>query len=307
MLEKKEKKSTIQTSVIIPVYNTGMYVEECIESVYRQTTKEIEVIAINDGSTDNSYDILLTIQKRHPDLIVLSQDNHGLGYTRNVGMKKAKGKYIYFLDSDDYILEDTLETCYRYAEDYQLDVVLFDAVAFWETKEGRIEECGAYDRHEIDKGQKVMCSGIDFMEACYHKKIFQPSACLVFCSYDFLKKNNVQFLSDVYFEDNEFHCHIMMLAERIMYIPDKFYQRRCLSTSITGTEFNLRKVRDYLTVINAITDLRKLNYGKKWRCIRKVNLNLLNNLVHVCYSNHLYHKDIRLILRILMAWVRMVR
>lgn len=297
----------IQTSVIIPVYNTAAYVEDCIESVYQQTMQEIEVIAINDGSTDNSYDILLKMQERYPDLIVISQDNHGLGYTRNVGLERAKGKYIYFLDSDDYILEETLETCYRRAEDYQLDVVLFDAVAFEETKEGRIEQFGAYDRHGIDKGQNEVCSGIDFMSACYHKGIFQPSACLVYCSYDFLKKNNVHFLPSVYFEDNEFHCRIMALTERIMYIPDKFYQRRCTNESITGSVFDLRKAKDYLIVVNAITDLKKMNGGKGWDCIRKINKNRLNSLAHVCYRNHLYQQDVRLIIQILKAWARMIR
>ena len=78
----------IKTSVIIPVYNTSLYLKECIESVFHQTQKEIEVIAINDGSTDDSYDILLKMQEKYPDLIVISQDNHGLGYWVENGQRK---------------------------------------------------------------------------------------------------------------------------------------------------------------------------------------------------------------------------
>lgn len=297
----------IKTSVIIPVYNTSLYVEECIESVYRQTQKETEVIAINDGSTDNSYEILLQMQERYPDLIVISQENHGLGYTRNVGLNRARGKYIYFLDSDDYLREDTLETCYLYAEANRLDVVLFDALAFTDTKGDRIIHPDAYDRTEIDKGQNTVYTGIDFLQECYQRGLYCPSACLVYCSASFLRKHHVKFLPRVYFEDNEFHCRIMTLAERVMYIPDRFYQRRCTDSSITGTSFNLRRAKDYLTVINAITDLRKLNGGKGWQCIREINKGRLNDLAHVCYGNHLYQKDVRLIVQILKAWMRMVR
>lgn len=300
--------SMIKTSVIIPVYNTSQYIEECLESVYRQTQKEIEVIAINDGSTDNSYDILLKMQERYPDLIVISQENHGLGYTRNVGLKRAKGKYIYFLDSDDYILEDTLESCYQQAEKHRLDVVLFDAMVFEESEEGRITNPQYYDRHTVNLGQDEVCTGIEFIRECYQMGFYQPSACLVYCAGSFLKKNNVRFLPRVYYEDNEFHCRIMTLAERVMYIPKRFYQRRCTDSSITGTSFDLRKAMDYLTVINAITDLRKLNGGKGWRCIiRKINKGRLNDLAHVCYGNRIYQKDARLIWQILRAWVRMVR
>ena len=98
----------IKTSVVIPVYNTGIYLEECIGSVYNQTQREIEVIAVNDGSTDDSWEVLQHLQEKYPGLIIVTQDNHGQGYARNVGIKMARGEYIYFLDSDDYIMEDKL-------------------------------------------------------------------------------------------------------------------------------------------------------------------------------------------------------
>lgn len=294
----------IKTSVIIPVYNTGAYVGECIESVYRQTQKEIEVIAINDGSTDNSYDILLKMREQHPDLIVLSQENHGLGYTRNVGLKRAKGKYVYFLDSDDYILEDLLDTCYRCAEENRLDVALFDALEFEDTKDGRVTSLKGYDRHEMSDDWSTVCKGIDFIMASFQRQIFQASACLIYCSRNFLQENNIWFLPRVYYEDNVFHCHIMMLADRVMYLPETFYQRRCRPASITAAEFDLRRARDYLTVTNAITDLKKVD-REKWKRIKKINLYRLHSVVNECYGKRLYHKDARLIWRILKAWARM--
>ena len=95
----------IKTSIIVPVYNTAEYLRDCFDSIFHQTQKEIEIIAINDGSTDNSLDVLQEIKKEHPELIILSQVNQGLGATRNRGIKLAKGEFIYFLDSDDCLKE----------------------------------------------------------------------------------------------------------------------------------------------------------------------------------------------------------
>lgn len=293
----------IKTSVIIPVYNTAQYLEECIESVFRQTQQEIEVIAINDGSMDNSWEVLIAMKKKYPQLIIINQENHGLGYTRNVGMDNAKGEYIYFLDSDDYILEDTLEICYKYASKYKLDIVLFDAINFEDSDERKEIHPNPYDRREIIKEKNQIFSGLFFLNM-YYKKSYVPASCFVYCSFKFLKENKVKFLPKVYFEDNEFYCRIMTLANRIMYIPRIFYQRRCRNTSITGTNFDLRKAIDHIDVINKITELKNLSDGKGWYVVKRINLILLKHVAKVCHDNSLYNEDIYLSKRILKAWMK---
>lgn len=293
----------IKTSVIIPVYNTGQYLEECIESVFCQTQKEIEVIAVNDGSTDESWEVLLHAKEKHPDLIIITQENHGLGYTRNIGMERAKGEYIYFLDSDDYILEDTLEKCYEYASKNKLDIVMFDAFSFEDTAERKAIEPNYDDRHAIIKERTEVFSGISFLEN-YYPTTYNPQACFVYCSAVFLRDNDIQFLKRVYFEDNEFHCRIMTLAERIMYLPIMFYQCRCRSGSITATAFDLRKADDHIAVVNAIAELRTLNEGKGWHVVRKISLNLLRYAASMCHSNHLYYEDSNLSRRVLETWIK---
>ena len=109
-----------RTSIIVPVYTTESYLMECFDSIYAQNQKEIEVIAVNDGSTDCSLCILEEIKKEHSDLIIVSQENKGLGSARNKGLEIATGEYIYFVDSDDYLADKTLETCYQYARDYKI-------------------------------------------------------------------------------------------------------------------------------------------------------------------------------------------
>lgn len=109
-------------SIIIPAYNAASYIEDCINSVISQTKKELEIIIINDGSTDNTLEIV----KKYKDkrIKLFTTKNNGIGKTRNTGLKKAQGKYIFFLDSDDYIAKDAMENLYKKAIDLKADIVV---------------------------------------------------------------------------------------------------------------------------------------------------------------------------------------
>ena len=112
-------------SVIIPVFNVEEYLEECINSILRQTLTDIEIICINDGSTDSSPDILKKYAEQDRRITVYSQDNCGLSAARNLGMRAARGRYTYFIDSDDWLERDALRDLYTRAEKDQLDLLLF--------------------------------------------------------------------------------------------------------------------------------------------------------------------------------------
>lgn len=270
----------IKTSVIVPVYNTAEYLEECFESIFGQTQKEIEVIAINDGSTDNSLQVLKEIQKKHPQMIILSQKNKGLGETRNIGLELAKGEFIYFIDSDDCLINIALETCYLYAKKNQLDVVMFDANVFGDLR----SEENSYDRTNIITEQKQVVNGAKFANK-YWLKSFCPSVCLIYTSAEFLRKNRLKFLPRIYYEDNEFYCKLIPLAERIMYIPLILYRRRYRSSSITTSSFDMRHANDYLQMVQAIdnqnhnTDMQMI--------IHEILLRALRRLIFLCKKNDL--------------------
>ena len=99
-------------SIIIPVYNTEQYLEQCIDSILNQTLKDIEIILINDGSTDKSYNILKKYEKKDSRIVVINQKNKGQGEARNIGIKIAKAPYIAFVDSDDFISPFMLQKLY---------------------------------------------------------------------------------------------------------------------------------------------------------------------------------------------------
>lgn len=104
----------VKVSVIIPIYNNEKYIKQCVESVLEQTLKDLEVICIDDGSMDDSAKIVKNIMSMEERIVLLQQANQGPGIARNLGIKKAKGKYVVFLDADDYYLDkDALEKMYN--------------------------------------------------------------------------------------------------------------------------------------------------------------------------------------------------
>ena len=111
-------------SVVVPVYNVENYLSKCLDSILKQTLEDIEIICVNDGSTDGSANILQDYKKKDPRIIVLEQENQGLGAARNTGIRTARGEYIGFVDSDDFIEPTMYEKLYEKACKFQLDIVL---------------------------------------------------------------------------------------------------------------------------------------------------------------------------------------
>ena len=126
----------IKVSVIIPVYNVEKYLRQNLESVANQTLKDIEIICVDDGSTDSSFEIVKEFAEKDSRFLAVSQENGGAGAARNNGLRRAKGKYLSFLDSDDFFDEKMLEEAYNKAEATQADFVVFQSDQYYEeTKE----------------------------------------------------------------------------------------------------------------------------------------------------------------------------
>ena len=118
-----------KVSVIVPVYNVEDYLRECLDSLINQSLDDIEIICVNDGSTDSSMEILKEYED-NPKIRIYSQDNAGLSAARNTGLEHVNGQYIYFIDSDDILCENALERLYETAEEKSLDMVIFKIINF---------------------------------------------------------------------------------------------------------------------------------------------------------------------------------
>lgn len=124
---------SLRISVIIPVYNTERYLHRCLDSIINQTYKNLEIICINDGSSDNSLDILREYEKNDTRITVITQKNSGLSAARNLGMAYSTGDFISFVDSDDSLVLTCYETCIRYASE-DVDVIAFTCTKIFPPK-----------------------------------------------------------------------------------------------------------------------------------------------------------------------------
>ena len=119
-----------KVSVIMPMYNQEKYIAECLTSVIRQSLKDIEIIVVNDGSTDSSLKIVQKIKGDDPRVIIIDKKNSGYGHSLNVGVDAAKGEYIGIVETDDYILPEMYETLYRVARAKNAEIVKTDFCRF---------------------------------------------------------------------------------------------------------------------------------------------------------------------------------
>lgn len=229
-------------SVIVPVYNVERFLEQCLESIVNQTFNDIEIICINDGSTDNSLSILEKYQKKDKRIRIISQYNKGLSEARNIGIKNAKGKYISFIDSDDFIDLEMFDILFKKSESTQSDITICNFKLFFEDT-----KTYGYYRDEI---------------FYYHlkSKIFnlrsQPQIINCIAAWDrlirkdFLDKYNIKFISGMIYEDVTFHIECMIHASKIALIPDHLYfYRKNAGGSITDNEERNKKSRlDFITI-----------------------------------------------------------
>ena len=234
----KRGKKMPKVSIVIPVYNVEEYLRRCLDSVVNQTLRDIEIICINDGSTDNSSHILAEYQSKENRLRVISQKNGGQSKARNAGLEVATGEYIYFLDSDDYIKTYALEKLYTIAKTNNLEILFFDSEVFFENdilKNQFSEYLTAYDRKneytDVLNGKDLFCKLVT-----NNAYVVQP--CLQFTKRKYLEEKNIQFLEGIIYEDNLYTFVSILQAERVAHIKDKLYVRRIRPNStMTDTKF----------------------------------------------------------------------
>lgn len=232
------QNNEVKISVVIPIYNVEKYIYKTIESLKVQSFHGFEVLLINDGSSDNS--ILIAeecLNTSNLNYKIFNKNNEGVSKTRNLGIEKAKGRYIYFLDGDDYIEDTLLEKFYNRAEEERADVVFCGYTHINSVDNSIVMKVHKY----IDKP----ISGLDAAEAMLQNK-FWVSAISGFYRRDMLIKNNIQFPINIVFgEDTVFAIKALMNSERVSCVkePLVYYVRRQDSVTKSANEkyFNLHE------------------------------------------------------------------
>lgn len=228
----------VKISVVVPVYNAEPFLEDAINSVLNQTFKDFEVVCVNDGSKDNSLEMLNDFAKKDNRIKVINKENGGCGSARNRALDESCGDYIYFFDPDDYILPNTFEELYNNAINNDSDLVIFKIARFYEGDEIDYSVPG----FEFEKVFKKK----DFNNFTFnYKKIkkyvlnssFAPWSKLY--KHEFLNKyEDFRFDLGVAFDDTPFHVKSLLRAEKISYVPDFFYHYRFNPNSVNNTSSN---------------------------------------------------------------------
>jgi len=246
--------SQVLVSVIIPAYNAGHYLNECVDSVLNQTNKEIEIIIINDGSVDNTLEIIKEYEKADPRIKTVSQDNRGQGSARNTGIEIARGEAIMFLDADDYFTPEVVDTVYTELKQNQSEIVIFNGFAFWESEESITERKKRYFALTL-KDEGICRTGIDFIK--FTKGRIQ-SPCLKIYSKDFLVRYSVCFADGGYGEDTPFFYKAFITARRVRYMDfigyHRRYRKRSTMTS-TDTENIKSRIMHFPLLLSLIDEL----------------------------------------------------
>ena len=310
----------VKISVIIPIFNTRKFLNKCLDSLLNQSLTDIEIICVDDGSTDNSLKILKSYANKDDRVKVLTRENNGAGAARNLGLKYVNGKYILFVDSDDWFEEDGFKSLYDKAEQLNVDLLLFDSIEH--KTNNQVAERRFFNKNEDDFSNLVFD---------YHYKnnklvmgsFFVPWTKLYRTK--FLLDKNIKFSEIPIFEDMFFNVAVTTLASKIAYYPKILYHYNRLNSSsitsdikygakaliITGVYKNienflrknnfyeelesnyiLSKIKEYINVLNRIhEDYKEILFNK----IKEdfINLNLFNkdifkNLYLIGYSFYIH-------------------
>ena len=252
----------VEISVILPVYNSETYLKECLDSLVNQTFKDIEILCINDGSSDNSLQILKEYEKEDNRIILINQENMGVAKTRNNALKMVTGKYVYFMDSDDYLDSNAFKKLHSNITANESEICILKAIF---VNGGEKYKFPAFD---LDKE----FSGVNFNKFTFTYKdikshilndLFAPW--LKLYSREFLLGNHDFTFPEIKsYSDAPFHVKTLLNAEKISFVPEYLYYYRenddslVHSSSNTINFFTLSDIiKDYLIKNNFFDEFEK--------------------------------------------------
>ena len=260
-------------SIIIPTYNVEKYVCKCLDSISEQTYEDWEAICINDGSTDDSMELLEEYAGRDDRFRVITQENQGLAETRNVGIKAAKGEWILFVDSDDFIRNDTLEVIRKAVHKDNLDAISFETDILYEgNRKERDYKDTWFCKHHFYPN---VTSGKNLFEEMMKNDEYCDSACLLALRREWLLDNNFFFYKGILYEDTIFSMEVFLSALRMRHISEKLYTYRVREASIMTSGFTNENIRSRIIVFKELVRLinkQEYNESLKKQCYRYVYL-----------------------------------
>lgn len=249
-------------SIIIPVYNVEQYLVECLDSVVNQSFRDIEIVVVNDGSTDNSLNIIKQYMGKDDRIKLIDKKNEGTGLARNTGIRMAKSKYFMLLDSDDCLALNAIEVLYSKMRESDCDILIFNGLSF-EDYGGK--KCWTKNPYfALDKNDEdIFATGLEWVERT-GGEIQQPG--MKIYNRNFIVENNVEFSDSCSGEDYYFFFLSMIRAQRVGYIHHVVYYRRYrVGSSITDK--SIKSTQERINSFRYIASTLDLVSSKKYRNI----------------------------------------
>lgn len=271
-------------SIIIPVYNVELYLEKCLNSIINQTYKNIEIICINDGSKDNSLNILKKYQKKDKRITIIDKKNNGLSSARNNGIKVSTGEYITFVDSDDWLEKNAIEILYNTIKKENVDVVRGNYCINYDYNDTNIKNKGNLYKLE---NQKYYTQDKNFANKIIDKFITGKIPCYS-CLFLIKKEitNKISFKEDIKFmEDTIFFQELMNNIDSIYLLDKPLYHYYQNPNSLSRSNKNYTKNMYILIEINKITN--KIMINSKF--YSKERIELLNTTQLYLILNYFYY------------------
>lgn len=223
-MNKHQEKPLL--TIIIPVYNVEQYLEKCVESVVPNTIS-YEIILVDDGSTDSSLEICKKIEEKNENIKIVHKKNGGLSSARNCGLRVARGKYVAFVDSDDWVEKGTYDVLLKMIKNEDVDILKFSYVIDCDgeiTEVHNILSEGLYNKEQIEKSVLPLAFGGDKLADSTISKINLSATSNIY-NLDFLKSNELEFISEreVGSEDFLFNIEALICAKKIQVVDKCFY------------------------------------------------------------------------------------
>ena len=239
----------IKVSVILPIYNVAPYLEDTFDSILNQSLKEIEVIAVNDGSTDNSLDIIKKYAAIDNRISFYSQKNQGQSVARNVALQHETGEYIYMMDSDDMLSSsDVLQTCYEYAKENHAEFVFFDREQFTEDEVNF--PVSVHSTKYVEENKRY--EGVNLLNLMLDTTSYNCVVWLLLINHQHLKHIGLSFYPGIIHEDELFTTILMLRSHSIYCLKKIFVKHRVWASSTVGKRYSRRNMDCYLTVADEL-------------------------------------------------------
>lgn len=262
-------------TIIVPVYNVEKYLDECLKSLSCQTFSDYEIICVNDGSTDGSRRILTEWESKIPYMRVIDRENGGLSAARNTGLETARGEYVVFVDSDDWVEPAMLSQLAN--EMNGTDIICF--------------ACRRTDNNSYDILKPENNKGWDYYNQHALESRIVPFVCIWQRCYrrEFLMANHLQFREGILHEDNEFTPRVCLRAKSVKVIPDVLYNYRVRPGSIMTTR-SLKNKESLITIGNELSEL----FANETGIDRTVVYRALSQYYQVAFTCNTKEEDRRL-------------